>query len=517
MTGDPTLTLDNQSLREQNRRLAVILDITAAVSSELDLDRLLRLCVSKITEALDADRTSLFLVDHKNHMLWSKVAQGDGMAEIRFPNGIGIAGHVGTTGETLNIPEAYDDPRFNKSFDVQTGYRTKTILCMPMRDRNQRIFGVVQVLNKRIGHFDAADEDLLATLSAPIVAALENAQLVLEVQKRMERTRVLLDVMRSLSSELDLDRLLVKIMQRITEVMHADRSTLFLIDFKTNQLWSKVAQGVGLLEIRVPIGVGIAGTVAATGETINIPDAYADGRFNQDVDRRTGYHTRTILCMPMRDEHGRVVGVVQCLNKSDGIFTEDDEDLLGALASQANIALSNARLFDEVSYMKNYNESILSSIATGVITFDLEGNVTTANPAAVKIFALGEGEHTGRHFADLVGGSRNERVVEAVQSVFDSRQPHVAYELQYNSASDDVVSLNLNVIPLQTPRGDLLGVVLVAQDITQEQRLMGTLCRYVTQEVAHRVLEDKDALKLGGSKRQVAVLSSDIRGFTTLS
>src|ERR671928_894496 len=100
--------------------------------------------------------------------------------------------------------------------------------------------------------------------------------------------------------------------------MQADRSTIFLIDEKRGECWSRVAQGAEINEIRFPVGVGIAGHVAATGETLNIPDAYDDPRFNQEVDRRTGYRTRSILCMPVINKTGRCIGVTQVLNKFDG-------------------------------------------------------------------------------------------------------------------------------------------------------------------------------------------------------
>ena len=130
-----------------------------------------------------------------------------------------------------------------------------------------------------------------------------------QIEERRKTSELLLDVMKSFSSELEVDALLRKIMERTSAVLEADRSTLFLVDRRTNEIWSKVAQGAGMVEIRVPIGRGIAGTVAATGETINIADAYADPRFNPEVDRRTGYRTRTILCAPIRDGAGAVVGV----------------------------------------------------------------------------------------------------------------------------------------------------------------------------------------------------------------
>ncbi|HEU5394352.1 MAG TPA: ATP-binding protein, partial [Candidatus Methylomirabilis sp.] len=128
----------------------------------------------------------------------------------------------------------------------------------------------------------------------------------------------------------------------------ADRSSLFLVDREKKELWTKVAQGLATTELRVPLGTGIAGTVAVSGETVNIADAYADTRFNPEVDRKTGYRTRTILCLPMRDKAGDILGVFQVLNKREGPFGKEDEEVLAAMASQAAIALENARLYDDV-------------------------------------------------------------------------------------------------------------------------------------------------------------------------
>ena len=192
-------------------------------------------------------------------------------------------------------------------------------------------------------------------------------------------------------------------MARTTEAMRADRSTLFLVDAKRRELWSKVAQGMERAEIRFPMHVGIAGHVATTGETLNIPDAYEEPRFNKDVDRLSGYRTHTILCMPLRNASGAVIGVMQCLNKQDGAFAAEDEALLGALCSQAAIALENARLFEEVVAIKNYNESILRSMATGVLTLDADGRVTTINPAALRILDLDQDRSTlAATFSDVL-------------------------------------------------------------------------------------------------------------------
>jgi adenylate cyclase len=495
---------------------SVLLEVMCSLAAERDLDALLQIIMEKTSEVMDADRSTLFLVDEGKQQIWSKVAQGWAVKEIRLPLGTGIAGHVAMSGETVNIPDAYADPRFNPDVDRTTGYHTSTILCMPMRDREGKVVGVIQVLNKRTGPFTKSDEELLAAFAAGAAVTVQNALLNEEIRKRMQTSEILLNVMRAVSSELEIDQLLLKIVSKTSEVMNADRCTLFLLDRQTGGLWSKVAQGANMQEIRVPRGMGIAGHVAVSGETVNIKDAYQDPRFNPEVDRRTGYRTRTILCMPLRDERRAIIGVMQVLNKNHGVFTEEDEHLLDALGSQTAIALENSRLFEEVRFMKNYNESILRTMATGVVTLDPDAKVAFSNGAGLKIFTGAESYEPGQPFAEFFHQEVNSDLVAGISGALKTGDPFTSYELQYHRG-EDTLNINLHVLPLMDSKGKSLGVVIIADDITQEQRLMSTLCRYVTRQIAEQIMKDRDKLKLGGNRSTVAVLFSDIRSFTTFS
>ncbi len=162
--------------------------------------------------------------------------------------------------------------------------------------------------------------------------------------RRLER---IIDASKMINSTLDLDNLLKIILDIAMKIVDADSGTVYLIDSKRGELWSKVLEASEPITIRLPLGKGIAGYVAATGDTLNIPDAYLDARFNPEVDKRTGYHTRTILCMPMRDKDGKVVGVFQMLNKRDGTFSSEDENGINALSVHAALAVEKARLYEE--------------------------------------------------------------------------------------------------------------------------------------------------------------------------
>ena len=131
--------------------------------------------------------------------------------------------------------------------------------------------------------------------------------------------------------------------------MTADRSTIFLLDAERNELWSRVALGLEEQEIRIPADRGIAGHVATTGELLNVSDPYADPRFNPNVDRQTGYRTRSILCGPLRARDGRIVGVIQVLNKrGDGPFLSGDVRRFERVMSRCATAIENALTYDEL-------------------------------------------------------------------------------------------------------------------------------------------------------------------------
>ena len=157
----------------------------------------------------------------------------------------------------------------------------------------------------------------------------------------------LLEVSKALGGEARLDSLLGVIVGKATEVMDAERSSLFIFDEASQTLSIRMSEDVAQGQIRIPLGVGIAGHVAKTREPLNVPDAYADPRFNPKFDRDTGFRTRSILCAPALTNTGKLIGVIQVLNKAGhAAFTPEDERLLLAFASIAGIALDRARLVE---------------------------------------------------------------------------------------------------------------------------------------------------------------------------
>jgi HD-GYP domain-containing protein (c-di-GMP phosphodiesterase class II) len=196
-----------------------------------------------------------------------------------------------------------------------------------------------------------------------------------------ERYRTLVKLACLLNSESDLDRLLDMIINETNKLLNADRTSLFLTDYDTNQIYSKVALGNNGREIRLPIGTGLAGTVALTGETINVRDARSDPRFYNNIDREGGYITRTILTMPLRNHSNKIIGVIQAINKRDGIFDDLDEEVLEAFASISAVSIENAQLRHDIEKMFN------SFVKTMAKTIDARSPQTAGHSTRVAFYA----------------------------------------------------------------------------------------------------------------------------------
>lgn len=186
----------------------------------------------------------------------------------------------------------------------------------------------------------------LRSTDQTVVSELEKSLDASEVQ--VQKLNLLIDAAKTVNSTLDLDKLLDVILETAIKSISADRGTLYLVDELKSEIWSKAMRGSEVIEIRLPIGKGLSGYVAKTGETINIPDAYNDSRFNPEVDKKSGYRTNNMLCMPMRNRDGKIIGVFQMLNKEGGPFVHQDEEFINALSIHASIAIENARMAQEM-------------------------------------------------------------------------------------------------------------------------------------------------------------------------
>ncbi len=166
--------------------------------------------------------------------------------------------------------------------------------------------------------------------------------------QKIDKLLLLLDIAKKLGSEENLEKLLETIIYETSKVLDAERSSLFLIDHARKEIWSKVAQDAEISEITLPLGKGIVGWVIENAKMANVEDVYNDKRFNPEIDKKTGYKTRSILCTPIFSRDGKVIGAIEALNKIGGSFGKDDEEYITILASQIAVALENIMLREQL-------------------------------------------------------------------------------------------------------------------------------------------------------------------------
>lgn len=366
--GWSTQSQEIAGLREQldleHSKLLALQDIGAASGTILDGDELLTVIANRITRVMEADRTTIYLLD--GDTLVSRVAEGAERHEIRIHVGEGLAGWCAQTGQVVNIEDVYRDQRFDPAWDQKTGYRSRSMLCAPMRNRTGGRMGVVQCLNKRNGVFHVEDEAMLSALASQAAVAIENGKFfvqtvqknmeLLETKRELERKVAELDVLMEIAgiaaSAERLDDLLEGVLKRAVAAVGVEAGSILLADGPNGDLRFRCAVG-GAPEkvkgLRIPAGTGICGWVAQHGEPHFVNDvARRDGnegpigRHLADVADRVGYHPKSVLAVPLAWEDG--VGALELLNKQKGLapFGEDDVRFATLIASHISSAISIA-------------------------------------------------------------------------------------------------------------------------------------------------------------------------------
>ena len=320
-------------LSSDTARLLHLLEIQRRISAERDLNLLSKRVMQEITAMFDAERSTLFLFDWEAMELRTHAAEGMDRSLV-VPLHMGIVGTAILRREVMNVAGAYRHPFFNSEIDASLGYTTDSLLVAPMISSDGRVLGGVELINKLSGRFTAEDEAIVVAAAARIGCWIENGS----------------------TYPAGVEAEIVDIRNQI----RCDRGTVFGLEARTGRLVSIYADGGNGRTLSLNMKLGIAGMVAVTGRSVLIEDAWNDPRFDRTVDQRTGYRTRSMLCVPLKNGSGQTVGVVQAINRHDGGFTADDLATLEAVAGVVAIAVESAMLFSD--YERQFR-SLLSSIA----------------------------------------------------------------------------------------------------------------------------------------------------------
>lgn len=350
------------ALRREQKKVALVQEVSRALSTAGDLDALLGLIMEKVTELMDADRATLYLVSEDGRELTSQLVRGGEVVEIRLQVGEGLAGWVAQARETVNIPDAYGDSRFQQSIDQATGYRTRTILAVPMVDALGGLVGVLQVLNKVEGPFSRGDEELLQALASQAAVAIDNARLYhslrrqnrelsearRDLERRQHELNVLYEVEKELSHALDLDDLLARILAQAISVLGGGTGSIALVD-PNGSLRFRTVQGPAaahLLERTLPFGTGLIGWSIAHKTPLIADDPAHDPRHAVGIARESGVTPAHIMVAPLIDDEA-VIGGIEIIDQRRTVrdgppWTDADLKLLVVMAARAASAIGFA-------------------------------------------------------------------------------------------------------------------------------------------------------------------------------
>jgi signal transduction histidine kinase len=353
--------VEERLIREEER-VRALQEIAEAVLSTHNLNDLLKLILAKITRLMDADRATLFLVDEETGELWSKLVQGDEIVEIRLQIGEGLAGVVAQSGRSMVLRDAYKDPRFLRAVDAQTGYRTRSVLCVPMHDPQKNIIGVIQVLNKIHGYFTMEDERLLTTFAAHAAISIETSKLYTSIvgknielleahtalEEKIRELDVLYEVELKMSAAEDLDEILRVVVARTAEAIEAKAAILALSDEAGNVHFGAVhgASGEAFSQLKLSRGQGLIGRSIETGKVFSTHRILREPLHDDRISQALGFTPRSSLVVPLRGE--RVLGALQLFDKhAERGFDEEDEKIAVLLAGRAAQVISAHRAREE--------------------------------------------------------------------------------------------------------------------------------------------------------------------------
>ena len=336
---------DYQDSKVEREGLGALLEVVEIISSQLDTEKLTESIMEKGRTLTNSDRCSLFLVNEQRDRLITFLHQGLENS-IDIPINKGIAGKTVMEGKILNISDVYETDFFDSSTDLETGYRTRSILSVPIYNNRGKIIGVTEMVNKLDEKpFTQWDQKLIQIFNVFCGISLENARLYKESMDMSAKLKSFFDTAFTMAQSNNMQRVVSDILQNAKNNIGAEKASIFLYTEGNDNL-STFITDTEKMPPTLTISTGIAALCIKNKEPYIVNDAYNHPRFNRAIDNITNYKTKSLLAVPILSAEGTVIGVTEVLNKKNGDFLFNDVQTVKAFSAFASIALENARLKD---------------------------------------------------------------------------------------------------------------------------------------------------------------------------
>jgi HD-GYP domain-containing protein (c-di-GMP phosphodiesterase class II) len=326
--------------------------LTGKQPGPVQVDTLLSDYLKVILNLTSTSAGSIML--HEDDALVFRASLGPGSSRLkqrRLPQDEGIAGWVFQTGTTYLSSDASRDPRWSSKISAELRFSTRNILAAPLRIA-EKVLGVVEIINKKDGKpFGRDDKEMLETLAGQLALDVAYANLLAGSLRESQHRATQMGLSMVLNSSLNQRTIRTRAIEALTSLLDAEVGSLLLVDERTKDLYFEVALGEKedrVKQMRLKMGEGIAGWVAANDQQALINDVQNDPRYFRRAQTITDFVTRNMVCVPVRSK-GRVIGVLQAINKKNGaLFADEDLESCWTLSNQVAVALENAHLYAEL-------------------------------------------------------------------------------------------------------------------------------------------------------------------------
>ncbi len=344
--------------------LSILCNISRAVASTMDLDKVLGIVIDEVRMALITEGAGVLLYDeNRGDLYWRGIRDAEGLLErkagdLRIPLDGSIAGWVFRNNKPARVNDTSKDPRYYPDISRKSGFDIRKVLQVPLISKDKTI-GVLIIMNKIGGDFTDQDEALATSMAGSIALAIENATVYEKLKKSRDDLEMIYRSSMALASTMDLDHLLEVVITELRSAMEVEGAGVLLCDEREGDLyWKEVQDEKGLLDplaaaLRLPLDNSISGSVYQTGEPVLLNDPTADPRFFKPFETISGFQIRNEILVPLNTRE-ETIGVLTVFNKKNGQFSDEDVHVCSSLAGVVAMAVENARFFREL--LDSYNE-----------------------------------------------------------------------------------------------------------------------------------------------------------------
>lgn len=456
-------------------RTSALLRIVSAIETATTLDELLLLTLNEFTQLFDVSQAAVVMI----------LEEGDTTRLLgTYPPRISLPPPVPLK-ETPFLLQAIDlrqplflnnmlhMPSSSPYIEILQESGVHSLLLMPLVAQDH-VMGVLAL--GATGNMPPALENepgLIRILAGQLAAAINAFCLTESARRWSEELATLSDISSAVTSTLDTQEVYHLVVQKLNEYFRVEAGSLLMRDDQTGELQFVMTLEAGeekLAGVKVPRGQGVVGHVAETQRYAIVLNPKEDPRFYSKISERTGYLTRSILCVPMIVK-GRTIGVIELLNKRDGEFTEEDAERLMRMASTIGVAIENARLFQQVSTGRDRLEAILNSNNDGILMAEMQNVVVTVNPKAAQIFQTTQEDLLGRRLPDLLDELRTRALDVSVPSWLNDRASGTSEVVEIELGGPQYTFIRQLSLPVRDTTGAIIGQLTLLQDISKEREL----------------------------------------------